>query len=244
MALTDNLIAFWELEEASGTRNDSHGSNHLTDNNTVAQGTGKVGNCADFESSNSESLSRADNTDLSTGDIDFTVVAWVKQETQIAAQAIMAKRSSLTNREYSLEALADGTPRFVVFNSSGTQISVVQWGSILSVGSFQFVVAWHDATANTINIQVDNGTPVSAADGGTIADTTSIFRIGAVNDTPAVFFDGLIDQVGFWKRVLTSDELTELYNAGAGLSYAAMSGGGGTAVKDMIMCNGFIPFAR
>jgi len=34
-SLATNLVSYWELEEASGTRVDSHGSNDLTDNNTV-----------------------------------------------------------------------------------------------------------------------------------------------------------------------------------------------------------------
>ena len=45
MKSIDSLQGFWELlEEASGTRVDAHGANDLTDNNTVLQGTGKVGN--------------------------------------------------------------------------------------------------------------------------------------------------------------------------------------------------------
>jgi hypothetical protein len=35
-----NLISWWNLNEASGTRNDSHGTNHLTDNNGVTREAG------------------------------------------------------------------------------------------------------------------------------------------------------------------------------------------------------------
>lgn len=38
--LKANLQAYWNLDEASGTRNDSHSTNHLTDNNTVTQAAG------------------------------------------------------------------------------------------------------------------------------------------------------------------------------------------------------------
>jgi hypothetical protein len=67
MALTDNLIAFWGLEEASGTRNDAHGSNHLIDNNTVGSATGRVGTCANFDRFTDEHLSIVDNAALSLG---------------------------------------------------------------------------------------------------------------------------------------------------------------------------------
>lgn len=47
--LLTSLIAHWKLDEASGTRNDSHGTNHLTDNNTVTTATAKLGtNAAQF----------------------------------------------------------------------------------------------------------------------------------------------------------------------------------------------------
>jgi hypothetical protein len=32
-------------------------------------------------------------------------------------------------------------------------------------------------------------------------------------------FDGMIDEIGVWSRALTSGEVTQLYNSGAGLQY-------------------------
>src|SRR5262245_43908996 len=103
MPLTDNLVSFWELEEASGTRNDSHGTNHLTDNNTVGQGVGTVGNCGDFENGNSENLSITDNASLSGGDTDFTVQAWINLESTVGAPIVAKFGTDHTvNREYLL----------------------------------------------------------------------------------------------------------------------------------------------
>src|SRR5690348_11404000 len=72
-ALTDSLVGYWKLDEASGSRADSAGANTLTDNNTVAGLAGLISNAGDFERDNSESLSIADNAALSMGDIDFTL---------------------------------------------------------------------------------------------------------------------------------------------------------------------------
>ncbi len=63
---TGNLAAWWSFDEASGARNDSHGSSHLTDNNTVTSAAGKKSNAASFASANAEYLNRSDcknNTD-------------------------------------------------------------------------------------------------------------------------------------------------------------------------------------
>ena len=75
------LIAYWTLDEASGTRVDAHGNNDLSDNNTVTSTTGKVGDAAAFATANSEYLSRADNADLSVGNIDFTFDLWLNLST-------------------------------------------------------------------------------------------------------------------------------------------------------------------
>ena len=40
--LKTNLVAFWKLDEVSGTRYDSHGNYNLTDNNTVTQNGGVI----------------------------------------------------------------------------------------------------------------------------------------------------------------------------------------------------------
>jgi hypothetical protein len=34
---------------------------------------------------------------------------------------------------------------------------------------------------------------------------------------------GLIDEVGFWKRKLTAQEITALYNGGAGLPFSSFT---------------------
>src|SRR5262245_62023817 len=77
MALTDNIVAYWTLDEASGTRNDSVGSNHLTDVNSTPSGTGKINNGADFNGSN-QHLDGA-NPCASRG--AFSVSAWLKNDT-------------------------------------------------------------------------------------------------------------------------------------------------------------------
>src|SRR3972149_4825629 len=88
-----SLISFWELEEASGTRTDSHGANNLTDNNTVTQAVGKVGNAAQFTAANSEWLDRANEAGLQPG-VDFTFTFWLYLDSIIASHSIINKDAS------------------------------------------------------------------------------------------------------------------------------------------------------
>ena len=56
-------------------------------------------------------------------------------------------------------------------------------------------------------------------------DSTNPFAIGVWTGAfPSGNMDGLIDEVGFWKRTLTSGERTQLYNSGNGLAYPFSSG--------------------
>lgn len=235
MALTDNLVSFWELEESSDgsapvTREDAHGTNDLTDNNTTPSTTGKVGNCCDFERGNSERLSIADNTDLSTGNIDFTANFWINGET-LDQNPILGKWQwgGSGQNEWVAWTQTDAKPQFSV-SSTGSNTVTVSWGSALSTATWYMITCWHDATADKIYITVNaNATPAETAHTLGVFDGTREFAIGG---SASNFFDGLIDQVGFWKRVLTSDERTSLYNSGNGLSYAAMAGGGGRTTKN------------
>jgi hypothetical protein len=236
MALTDNLVSVFELEEASGSRADAviATGNTLTDNNTVTQNAGKVGNAAQFTSANSESLSHTDNTSLSTGDIQFTFATWVNFDTAppaAQAVAVFSKWEGVgNNREYALDwAQASNRFRWIV-DSTGTGATVLSADNFgaPSTATWYFIVVTHDSVANTITIRVNNGTADSSAYSAGVFDGAANFNIGrfATGGGGEEFLDGKVDQLCFWKRILTAAEMTQMYNGGAGLSYAGMIGRG------------------
>lgn len=219
--------AYWRLEEASGTRNDSVGTQHLTDNNTVTQATGKVGNAAQFTRANSEHLSIADNATLSTGDIDFTIAAWVYMDSKPVGQMdIVTKRNATgDNREYQLY-WNDDTDRFQfeVYGASGASTVVVTASNIGSpqIGKWYHLIAWHDSVNNEICLQANNGAVNRTSTTGGTKNGTASFHIGSENGTTG-FWDGRIDEVGFWKAVLTDAERKTLYARGNGVAYASLT---------------------
>jgi hypothetical protein len=228
MALTDDLMAFWELEEASGTRSDAHGANDLTDNNTVTSVTGKVGNAADLERGNSEYLSITDNAALSMGvNQSFTINAWVKVRDSFSDGCIVSKMAA--NGEYSLHYLSGGF-RIRTWSSAtygGQSSKDDSANGAPSLATWYMVTAGYDADADELFIYRNAGGLVTLASVTSGAmDSGSTFCIGA-QAAPSIFFDGAIDQVGVWKRRLDGSEITELYNSGSGLDYAGMGGGGG-----------------
>lgn len=222
--LLTGLRSMWRMEEASGTRADSMGVNDLTDNNTVTSATGKVGTAADFESTNSESLSRTAASCVglaASGRQSFTIAAWVQLESLGGGnyRGIVTKQTA-TVVEYEFGLGTTDVLEFGMEDSGGNNGTVVQWSSAASTATWYFVVAWYDAVAQTINIQVNNGTAQSQSFTFEPAlNGTGDFYIGST----APFnlpWDGLIDQVMFYNRTLSSAERSALYNSGNGRDFS------------------------
>ena len=213
----EGLIAYWKLDEASGVRIDSHGANNLSDNNTVTQAAGKLGNAAKFTAANSEYLSHADNADLSMGaGVRMTITAWVYLDSRTGTEETIAGKRDIGSLEYSLRVDASNQFSFFVSSNGSTASVVTADASVLS--TWYFVVAWYDGT--NINLQINNGTVHSTAFSTDVFNGTSTFRIGNYdNGSPTEMWDGRIDSVSLWKRVLTPSERTAIYNAGDGLDY-------------------------
>lgn len=246
-----SLITYWNLHEGSGTRYDSHGSNDLTDNNTVTQASGVDGgnsvgdnntvtqaasgasiitkDAAQFTRTNSEFLSHPDNTDLSLGsDTAFTVACWVYLDSKPGFMGLVQKGGGVTNdsseMEYSI-SYNSVSDRFTFFMgpTPSSSLDADNLGSP-STGTWYFIVAWHDPTADTVNIQINDGTVDSTARTAGSQDTTDRFTIGRASEFNGNYTDGRIEEVGFWKRVLTSQERTDLYNGGNGNTILEVSG--------------------
>jgi hypothetical protein len=225
MSLTDSLSAYWKLDEASGTREDSHGANDLTDNNTVGSTTGKLNTAGSFIAANSEYLSIADNATLSFDPATpFTFSAWVYLQSKVVDRTIGgswnfagADRSFIvyyqsSSDRFRFEISADGS-------TSGVSINADSLGSP-ATGTWYFVVAWHDYLGGFIAIQVNNGTVDQASWLGGTRNTASPFILGANGTGTGAFWNGRIDEVGYWVGdILTASERTQLYNGGAGLAY-------------------------
>ena len=227
-ALSDSLIAYWKLEEASGTRYDElngcGGSGcDLTDNNTVTQNTGIIGNAGEFTMANNEYLSHDDNADLSTGNIDFTVVLWVYLKSKPQTLMRFVNKNSGTNNQREFSVMYHNvTDLFVLqVSSDGTVTNTID-DTVLghpSLSTWYFVTIWHDAVSDTINIQTNNGNVNSQSYSNGVFDSSSPWILGGQTAADVYYLDGRLDSVGFWKRVLTSTERGYLYNSGAGCDY-------------------------
>lgn len=215
--LTDNLISRWELDEASGSAVDGWGSNTLTETSGTIDPF--AGGGRDFELGDSEWFEIASNASLVTGDIDFTIAAWVRAESLPASVMEIAckQTSSGVGGEWLLGWDGSSRFRFLVRNladAANVSRNFTTLG-LPVINTWYFLVAWHDSVANTLNAQANDGAVDSTAHSAGVFAGTAKFLLGN-RDGGTNYWDGVIRRVGFWKRVLTANERTWLYNGGVG----------------------------
>lgn len=214
------LVAYWRMDESSGTRYDAVGTNHLALTYLDGQRSGKITNAALFQYTSPVYLDAPSNSDLQTGDIDFTCAGWVKVYGSTGAGQYLFGKVGDNADDYKKY-------EFIVFTTAaGTQVGtdvsdgVSHDGSpatvSISTNTWTYVLMWHDHTANTVNLQVNDGSVQSVSYTFGSWTSTNDFRIGGRTTRNAW---ASVDEVGFWKRVLTAGERSALYNSGSGLTY-------------------------
>lgn len=223
MALRDNLVSWWPLDETTGTRNDAHGTNHLTDNNTVGYAAGKHSNGADFEFSSAEylSITNAAQTGLGFNGSTWSLSYWIKKESDTDGVSF-GKGNSGQVTFYIQHDVSGTSVRFA--NSSETAFD---WTSSESAGTWYHYVFVYDS--GTLTLYKD-GSSLGNKSVGTLTASSAYFSVGMVEKYASNYIDGVLDEVGVWSRAITGSEVTELYNSGNGLDYAG-TGGGSPAVN-------------
>ena len=225
-ALIDNLVSYWKLDESSGDAADSHGANTLT-NTGVVFSAGKINNGADFERGDLTDILTITDTTQTGLDItgDIAISAWLKVETapgNTEQYHIVNKFLSTGNQRSYFFNYSDvgGTKRLQFTAGKGDDSESLNVSHDLGTGVWHHIVMSWKATTSTLTVYVD-GSSVGTAVGTytSLFSGTSNFSIGDSQPGAGNIFDGMIDEVGIWSRVLTSDEVTSLYGGGSGLVY-------------------------
>jgi len=226
--LKTGLVSWWSLDETSGTRFDSHGANNLSVYGSVDYANGKLSNAAKFANSSVMKLNSNDSS-LQAGNTDFSFAFWMNTSSLSQyGNWLINKRGDSTNVEYQI--LINKSRQQVaiqVFDNGGNTTSkYVFSNTVLQLNRWYFCACGFDNANKIVWISLDGGMKETADGSGiTIVSGTGYFALGNVsfqNDT-SMAHNGLLDEVGFWKRTLTQPEIQQLYNDGAGLSYANLT---------------------
>lgn len=226
-SLLINLKASWKLGEASGaSRIDSVAGKILASNNSVQQVTGKIGNAAGFASASSRYLSIATHADLEFGDNDFTIGFWFYVDSVASDMALVAKNDDTVGggglgREWLVSyAPSLGCMRLVIFDSTDTAraLNLTTFGNP-TINTWYCYLGWYDKAAHKLRGNINNGTVDELDMTGLAihAATSAPLNVGR-RSVPSSFlyYDGRIDNLNLWKKVLTSGERASFYNSGTG----------------------------
>lgn len=223
MALTTNLVSYYKLDSNS---NDSLGSNNGTDTGVSYANAGIIGNCATYSGSSGS------YTDIGTGIVPTTAMSvslWINCSNTTSYQGI-AGRTDATSVATTAE----------IIRISGTTSGKIEWQvcispnpftaestTVLSNNTWYHIVGTWDGSSGNLKLYINGSlekTVTSAT--GTLNSPAGINRIfgkyGTYNG--GLFYGGKIDEIGYWTRELSSTEVTQLYNGGAGLSYPFTTG--------------------
>jgi hypothetical protein len=221
--LLNGLVAYWKLDETSGTRFDSVSTNNLTDDGGVGFATGKVGNAALFDTSN-QALDGGNVLAFERTDA-FSVFAWVYLTDTSGAREVIGKINPTGQRGWEMRVDNSNLSLFIA-NVWGTNaIGVQHTGTSISANTWYQIGFTYDGSSSASGVKLYiNGVAVVVDTilrdilTATIVSTASLF-IGARFSTFAAQFAGRIDETGVWSRVLPDGEISGLYNGSSGLTY-------------------------
>jgi hypothetical protein len=231
------------MDETSGTRMDETSNNNdLTANGTggVGSATGALGNAADFESGDSDYLTIADASQTGLdGNASMSFSFWVNLETAVSGSPFTFFEKIGASAGYYCQAYTSGSSKIWFTWNDGGGSNQASAAASLGTGAWHHIVVTYNyatGSGSGIKIYLDGSaltmTDVSGSRTGGTSNSDS-FDVG--RNSTVQYYDGLMDEFSVWNgRVLTSGEVTTLYNSGTPLPYTE-SGGGGALSTLMLM---------
>lgn len=210
-----NLVVYYSFD-SSPLGKDLVGGHTLTINGSPTNPAGLITSClgliAGFNYLNSGSTSA-----FQANSSGFTIAFWVKFTASGASNYII-KKAAGANFEYGISRSTGNGISFFLYDTLGSSHLFSSADSIAN-NQWAFVIVWYDGTAQTSNIQINNGSPSSVSYTTTPVIGNNTFVIG--EDTGfGNLNDMFVDEVSIWKRVLNTEEKTLLYNNGLGRTYS------------------------
>lgn len=212
--LWDDLLAYYT---ADNTPNDALGNYNLTAINGANYGTGIINQGFNFDGVND--YYDAGNVLDFDGSTPFSFSFWVNPNT-LGNKNLLQKWTGF-NTGWIIFMFGDKI-RFALTNTVTTNSLRVETVNSLTT-SMQHISISYDGTKDVSGVNIYfNGVNQSLTTlDNTLTGSTSTsasFEMGR-NISSIGWYDGIIDEVALFEKELTSSEVTELYNSGAGKQY-------------------------
>jgi hypothetical protein len=220
------LTSLYAVYKAESNANDSLGIYNGTAMGGLTYGAGKSGNAFTFNGT-SAYVSLPDNM-FNTFTGDFSINLWVNIVENGTLQTLLACKAYDGTNAWGFSLFNIGTTRFDISNGTSTAVTLVEPGISNPYNTWYMITITRKASTST-KIHY-NGTLTASntsAVNPVYNPTTNKCTIGTYDLTypisVGVFYycaNGTkIDELNVWDRELTSTEVIDLYNAGAGKFY-------------------------
>ncbi len=213
---TSGCTTYYKLENV----NDSVGSLNFTNHGTVTFVAGKIANCANFVAASVQWLSHADAAAYHFGTGDFSFEYWFNTSVNANFQQLFNYGGRGVNGSFYMELNGDSLGGTITDVSGNTLNLSLGFFAVLNDGNWHQVIVTV-ARAGNYKVIVDNVTKTNASAAaltGSVNSTSLGLGLGA-DESGANEYTGKIDEVGMWNRALTGTETSDLWNAGAGITF-------------------------
>jgi len=211
-------VGYWAMSKGSGnTAYDYSGYNNTGNIIGAVWDTGVIGSCLHFDGID-DSVNCGDTPSYDIPN-NLSVSLWAKNDdaTPSDFEPMISKYNANINaREFSFNMHSNKKLRL----SLGDPITGMTKGTWESVNVIPNIDGWNHYAfvfASGVITLFLNGKPISGvAISGTIPSTiyngTANLQIGKL-DSGVRFWDGMVDEVKIWNRLLTADEIQKMYHA-------------------------------
>jgi len=225
-SLATDIVSYYKCD-TNGSFIDAHASNNGTIDGATYTASGKINGGYDFDGTNDD-VTSSSAWDISTK-TGVSISGWFYPTgngdyagVSTGTQNSGGLHLRLTTGNVWQIMMDDPDETRYRYRNGNAAISLNAWYYVVATYESTEVKLWVNGVAQTTGASGASGTnPSFSAMTGSAADN---FYFGASsvntgNDAIDRFYEGTLDEVGIWSKLLSDTEASDLYNSGTGLQY-------------------------
>jgi hypothetical protein len=228
LGLAGGLLHLYTLDEGTGQRLDSVDVAQLDPFNSPGGTVGVVNGSNLFVAADSTYLFGADASLVLPETQDWMIGVWFLCSILPDANGLTGQKAILTsgfdtaqNTTFMLmlyrETTGETKLRYVIGGSSPSNYVVMVHDHLINQNQWYCVLLGHDGAGNDMTIRVNDGVIGIQDYGGGYASSPSSRLYVAKNRSLTNYWDGNVDNIAIWNRILSEQEQLDWYNDGNGV---------------------------
>ncbi len=215
-ALRVGLVGYWPMDVNNSTQPDESANNSSgTVNGATYTASGKVGGAYSFDGGGSNYIS-VSTANIPLGSSARTTCFWSNETS--GGSNNNGDRTAFSYGTNTIRQLWTMAPS----NSSDKFYLATAWNDFTTTSTtgssiWSYVCATYTGTQVKLYVNGGNNVDTFSTTALSTNNSSSAYIGRQINSTYNAFY-GLVDEVAIWDRVLSADEISDLYNNGDGLS--------------------------